>query len=59
MRHEIDGFLVLPGDVARVNAALNRLMGDAALRVQFAGWAVEVRERFSVKKILGFGEGFS
>ncbi|MGH8510758.1 MAG: glycosyltransferase family 4 protein [Gammaproteobacteria bacterium] len=56
IRHEIDGLLVPPGDVARLNAALDRLMGDAALRVQFASRAVEVRERFSRERIAGMWE---
>jgi hypothetical protein len=30
--------LVLPGDVARLNAALDRLMGDAALRRNLPLW---------------------
>jgi len=51
MRHEIDGFLVLPGDEPRLNAALNRLMGDAALRAQLAALAVEAPERFSMERI--------
>ena len=33
--------------------ALDRLTGDAALRVQFAARAVEARERFSVQRIAG------
>ena len=40
MHHEIDGFLVLPGDVPRLNAVLDRLMGDAALGAQVAALAV-------------------
>ena len=31
-------------------------MGDAALRVQFAARAVEVRERFSMERIVGMWE---
>ncbi|MGH8590177.1 MAG: glycosyltransferase family 4 protein [Gammaproteobacteria bacterium] len=56
IRHEIDGLLVPPGDVARLNAALDRLMGDAALRAQFAARAVEARARFSMEKIAGMWE---
>jgi hypothetical protein len=37
MRHEIDGFSVLPDDAPRLNAALDRLMGDAALSICRSG----------------------
>ena len=57
IRHEIDGLLVPPGDVARLNFALDRLMDDAALRVQFAARAVEARERLSMERIAGMWEG--
>ena len=56
IRHEVDGLLVLPGDVVTLTAALDRLMGDAALRKQFAERAVEVRERFSKERIAGMWE---
>lgn len=56
IRHEIDGLLVPPGDVARLHAALDRLMSDASLRAQFASRAVEVRERFSRERIAGMWE---
>ena len=56
MRHESDGFLVLPGDAPRLNAALDRLMGDAALRAQFAALAVPAPERFSMERIAGLWE---
>ena len=51
IRHGVDGLLVPPRDVAGLTAALDRLMGDAVLRKQFAERAVEVRERFSMKRI--------
>jgi glycosyltransferase involved in cell wall biosynthesis len=51
IRHEIDGLLVPPEDVASLAAALDRLMGDAGLRRKFAARAVEARERFSIERI--------
>jgi glycosyltransferase involved in cell wall biosynthesis len=56
IRHEIDGLLVPPGDVAGLSAALDRLMGDAALRTRFAARALEVRKRFSIERIAGMWE---
>ena len=56
IRPEVDGLLVSPADVDALTAALGRVMGDPALRVQFATRAVEARERFSVQKIGGIWE---
>jgi glycosyltransferase involved in cell wall biosynthesis len=56
IRPEVDGLLVPPGNVDALIAALDRLMGDAALRAQFAARAVEVRERFSMERIVGMWE---
>ena len=56
IRHEVDGLLVAAGDVAGLTAALDRLMGDAALRQRFAERAVEARERFSMERIAGLWE---
>ncbi len=56
IRHEVDGLLVPPGDVVGMTAALDRLMGDVALRQQFAERATEVRERFSMERIAGMWE---
>lgn len=53
LRHEVDGLLVPQGDQDALAAALGRLMGDAALRNQFAIRAIEARERFSVERIAG------
>ncbi|MGH8523297.1 MAG: glycosyltransferase family 4 protein, partial [Gammaproteobacteria bacterium] len=53
IRPEVDGLLVPPGNVEALTAALDRLMGDAALRVQFAVRALEARERFSIERIAG------
>jgi glycosyltransferase involved in cell wall biosynthesis len=56
IRPEVDGLLVPPGNVDALTAALDRLMGDAALRLQFATRAVEARERFSLEVIVGMWE---
>jgi glycosyltransferase involved in cell wall biosynthesis len=53
IRHEIDGLLVPPEDVASLAAALDRLMGNSDLRGRFAARAVEARERFSIERISG------
>ena len=51
VRHEVDGLLVPADDVAQLEAALRRLMGDALLRQQMGARAVEVRERFSMQRV--------
>jgi glycosyltransferase involved in cell wall biosynthesis len=56
IRHELDGLLVVQGNVAELTAALDRLMSDALIRQRFAEWAVEVRERFSMERIAGIWE---
>ncbi len=56
IRHEVDGLLVAPGDVAGFRDALDRLMGDSGLRLRFAERAVEMRERFSMERIVGMWE---
>jgi len=56
IRHELDGLLVPPGNVAELTAALDRLMSDALIRQRFAEKAVEVRERFSMERIVGMWE---
>ena len=56
IRPEVDGLLVPPGNVDALTAALDRLMGDAALRAQFAARAVEARARFSMERVAGMWE---
>lgn len=56
IRHETDGLLVPPGDVAGLAAALERLMGDSDLRERFAERAADARERFSIGRIAGMWE---
>jgi glycosyltransferase involved in cell wall biosynthesis len=51
IRHEIDGLLVPPGDVAALSSALDHLMDDKETCQRFGARAVEVRERFSIEKI--------
>ena len=56
IRHNIDGLLVPADDIAGLTIALQRLMSDEALRYRLAGRSIEVRERFSVKKIMKMWE---
>jgi glycosyltransferase involved in cell wall biosynthesis len=53
IRHEQDGLLVTPvGDVSAMTQALDRLMGDDIERDRMATQAIDVRERYSMGKIL-------
>lgn len=56
VRHELDGLLVPPGDMAGLTDALDRLMGRADLRLDFGQRAVEARQRFSLERIAGLWE---
>jgi len=56
IRHDLDGLLVPAGDGDALEAALQRLMGDAALRRQFGERATEARERFSLQRVAGMWE---
>lgn len=56
IRHEIDGLLVPPDDVAGLTTALAELMGDDARRQKFCARALDVRERFSMERIAGVWE---
>ena len=51
IRHNVDGFLVAPGDMSCFEEALDRLMRCEQLRQAFATRAVEARERFSMERI--------
>lgn len=54
IRDGVDGRLVRPvGDIEALAAALGQLMDDEALRKRMAEQATEVRERFSMARILG------
>jgi glycosyltransferase involved in cell wall biosynthesis len=53
IRHEVDGLLVPPGDLAALALSLGRLMQDDALRAKLAARALEVRSRYSMPRVLG------
>lgn len=56
IRNEVDGLLVPAGNVAALEAALRRLMGDAVLRRQFGAHCQNVRERFSPERVIKMWE---
>jgi glycosyltransferase involved in cell wall biosynthesis len=51
IRDGTDGFLVPKEDAGALVAALDRLMGDADLRTQFKGAAIEIRDRYSIHRV--------
>lgn len=51
LRHEVNGLLVPQNDNKALASALERLIGDPALRARFAERAIEARERFSIRCI--------
>ena len=52
IRHEIDGLLVTSGDVPALASILSQLIKDEARLKRYATQAVEVRDRFSMDRIL-------
>jgi glycosyltransferase involved in cell wall biosynthesis len=56
IRHGVDGFLVVPGDMDGFQRALDSLIGDAGLRAQFAARAIDARTRFSLEQISSLWE---
>lgn len=51
IRDGVDGLLVPPDDGAALAAALDRVMGDPALRMRLAARAGEARARFSMETV--------
>lgn len=51
IRHDVDGFLVPPGDSDGMESALGKLMVDEQLRTALGLRAKEARERFSMTKV--------
>lgn len=52
IRHGVDGLLVPAGDADRLAGAISELINDPAQRAELGGRALEVRERFSLEKVL-------
>jgi glycosyltransferase involved in cell wall biosynthesis len=57
IRHGVDGLLVPVEDALGLQATLDRVMGDNALRAEMASRAIDARSRFSIEKIAGMWEG--
>ncbi len=51
VRHHVDGSLVAAQDAEGLTAELDRLMSDSDLRKRYAKRAVEVRERFAIRRV--------
>jgi glycosyltransferase involved in cell wall biosynthesis len=56
IRHDVDGILVPPEDIAGLASAMDRLMGDAAERERLSRRAPEVLVRFNLKSVLAMWE---
>jgi glycosyltransferase involved in cell wall biosynthesis len=56
IRNGVDGFLVPGQDTPALAAALSRLMGEAELRQQFGVAAMEIRDRYSMPRIIQMWE---
>jgi glycosyltransferase involved in cell wall biosynthesis len=52
VRDGVDGVLVPPDNVAALEAALDRLMGDEAARRRLAARAIEIANRFAVSAVM-------
>jgi glycosyltransferase involved in cell wall biosynthesis len=56
IRHGVDGVLVPVGDETALAKSMGALMNDERLRVEMAGHAIAVRERFSKERVLALWE---
>lgn len=56
IRHEIDGLLICPDNPKQLIDALKRLMRHDELRQRYANRSKEVRERFSMGRVVGIWE---
>lgn len=56
VRHDVDGYLIAPGDAGAMERALETLMADEPLRQALSTRAVEARERFSLTRISAMWE---
>jgi glycosyltransferase involved in cell wall biosynthesis len=52
VRHGVDGLLVPPGNITALAHALSQLMSNDALRAKMAAQASDVRNRYSMQRIL-------
>ena len=54
IRHDIDGILVPPANIEALSNALDQLMSNETERLRLAAHAVEISERFSMEKVMGW-----